>query len=197
LVIDDVPVRRRERSMYQAMKVGSLDSVTIGRFDYVFIIAVWDEYRSPLREQLDKQSDPFGQELGEKGLVVQAFDNANPQVAAQLLAKDWPYEIRQRIDKDHEPIMVIIDVSFEDFDPGEHQWAIVWFSQWDDKPENLYRVFRLLADKSQADEDVFHYVARIAKKKKFQKWAQRFELKPNFYGIGININAILQDSDKT
>lgn len=48
------------------MKVGSLDSVTIGGFAYVFIIVVWDDYRSPIRTDLEKQSEAFGTDLGSK-----------------------------------------------------------------------------------------------------------------------------------
>jgi hypothetical protein len=176
-----------------SMKVGSLDSVAIGRFQYIFIIVVWDDYVSPIRSELEKQSEAFGADLAEKGLVVRAFDNANGHVSGQLLDKNWPDEMKRKLDGDQEPLMVIIRTDFESFDPRSDPWAVLWFSQWEDSPETIYRVFRLLADKSNADEDVFHYVARLSKKRKFKKWVKYLELKPNFQGIGININALLED----
>ena len=47
------------------------------------------------------------------------------------------------------------------------------------------------------NEGLPSYVARVAKRKKFKKLAQSFELKPNFYGVGINLNALIEDLPST
>jgi hypothetical protein len=175
-------------------KVSSFVRVDIGDFRYLFFLVTWNEFVTSIRDELKKQADPFGEVLGLKGKVVRSFESMARETFRQVTDKKWPQEIKERIEQDQDPFMLIIDKSFKEFDPQEHQWSIIWFSDFQQKTSSIYRLFGALAVKVQKNEDLFAYLNSVARKDKYKALTKYLELKtPQIFGISIDIKAILDD----
>jgi len=173
--------------------VSSFDRTKIGDFDYLFFVVTWADYVTPITEQINTQVDPFGSDLGLKGMVVRAFNTASYETASEVTTKDWPKEIRERFEMEQDPFMVIINKDFHEFDPKKHPWSIIWFSEYENNPDRIYKIFGQLARKTRKGENIFQYLHSIASKKKLSKWNKYFEIKPELYGVSIDVKAIFED----
>jgi len=90
--------------------------------------------------------------------------------------------------------MLVIQKDFAEFNPSEHNWGIVWFSSFFDKPEQIYRLFGSLAQRVEKGEDIFGYIQSLTKKQKSEKFTKYFQLKPGIFGASIDVKAILEDT---
>jgi hypothetical protein len=165
-----------------------------GAIEYLFFIVTWTDYVTPISEQLEKQGKAFGADLGPKGAVIQAYGQYAKNTFAEVQAKHWPDEIRNRFKIEQDPFMLITRKDFQEFNPQRDPWAIIWFSSFRDQPESIYRVFGALARKVEHDDDVFQYAQSLVEKGTFRKLAKYFELKtPGILGFSLDVKAILQD----
>jgi hypothetical protein len=58
-------------------KVSSFLGVQIGKLSYLFILLAWQtRYLTEVREQLLRHVDAFGEDLGESGSVVHAYESS-------------------------------------------------------------------------------------------------------------------------
>jgi hypothetical protein len=87
---------------------------------YVFLLIGWNDYSDPVRDELNRQADAFGMDLGPSGLLVQAYPQRMYEIAREVLGKPWPAEIAERFESDQEPILLILDRDWQSFDPREH-----------------------------------------------------------------------------
>jgi len=110
------------------------------------------------------------------------------------MEKNWPDEIRERFNSEQEPFMLVIEKSFNEFNPESDRWGIVWFSNFYDNPESVYRLFSALARKVRQNEDVFVFLSAITRKDKYKKFGKYFDLKkPEVFGVSIDVQAIIED----
>jgi hypothetical protein len=173
--------------------------VKLGGFKYLFVIVGWNDYATQLKEEMAKQLDAFGADLATSGLVLQAYKASEHQTFQEILKKDWPAEFRERLNSDVDPCMLVIDRDFEGFDPANNRWAVVWFSDLSTYAKDLPRLFHKLAQLSRAGENVFDYLKRITLKDKAKKGAKLgriakyFEVKPQVFGISIDVGKIVED----
>lgn len=175
-------------------QVSTFLDVDVGSKRYLFFIVTWNDYVTKLGEELDKQFVAFGEDLGLTGSVIKAYKSAGRSSFYEVLNKSWPDEIRTRFDSEQDPFMLVVDRNFKDFDPGLHQWAIVWFSNFYGDPGSLYRLFGALSRKTRMGEDVLAYLKSITRKEKFKKLGKYFELKkPEIFGISVDVKAIIED----
>lgn len=175
-------------------KVSSFIPVKIGNYNYLFFLVTWNEFVTPIREELEKQVDPFGAVLGLKGKVVQAFRSMSGSTFCQVVDKNWSRQMKKQFEEEQDPFMLIVDRDFEEFDPEEHPWSIIWFSDFWDKPDTIHRLFGALAQKLRKDEDLFRYMRSVARKEKYKTLAKFVELKtPEVFGISIDVKAIIED----
>jgi hypothetical protein len=174
-------------------QVTSFISVKARDFEYLFFLVSWNEYVTAITEELEKQADPFGQELGLEGAVVRAFRSARGETFRQVQEKDWPGSVRERMDSEQDPFMLVIREGFAEFSPASSPWAIVWFSDFREKPDCIYRVFGVLAQKVRRQEDVLQHLQSLARDKRYRKLADAIEIKPGAFGVSINVKALLQD----
>lgn len=174
-------------------KVSSFVNVSAGRFRYVFYFVTWNDFVTGIREELEKQLDPFGEALGERGSVVQAFKSMSGRTFEEVLAKDWDAELKAQLSSDPDPFLLVIDQDFSSFDPRAHRWGIVRLSTFAKQPDSIYRLLAILARKVQKDEDVFEYLQTIAKKQKASRLSKYIQLKPGVFGVSLDISAILED----
>jgi hypothetical protein len=173
--------------------VSSFDRVEIGDLDYLFFLVFWNELKTPLTEQLKEQIEPFGSSIGEKGMIVKAFQRASYNTADEVIRKHWPEDVLKRLMSEQDPYMLIINTDFKAFSPKEHSWSIIWFSEHWEKPDRIYRIFGQLARKIQSGEDIFSMLRSEAKQKHYRKWAKYFELKPGIFGCTIDAKALFED----
>lgn len=174
-------------------QVSSFIPVQMGNLRYLFLLVTWNDFVTPITEELKKQREPFGEVLGLHGSVIQAFRSATRNTFHEITAKNWPQDALDRMKAEQDPFMVIINQDFQGFDPQIHQWAVVWFSDFFDKPDCIYRVFAGLAQKVRDEKDMFEYLAVLAKKDKYREIAKHIEIKPGFGGISIDVKALMED----
>jgi hypothetical protein len=177
-------------------RVSSFVPIEIGDFRYLYLLVTWNDFITPIREELAKQVEPFGEVLGLKGKVVQAFKSMSSKVFEEVSSKPWDAETRQRMEIEQDPFMLIIDSDFYAFDPTQQPWAIIWFSEYFKRPDSIYKLFAALARTTRAGEDVFECLRSVAHKQAAGKWAtlaKYVEFKPKVFGISIDVGAILKD----
>jgi len=184
-------------------RVSLFRPVKIGDFNYLFFIVGWTDYQTELKQEVRKQFDAFGADLGVTGKVVEAYDQRTQETFKEIKAKDWPTEFRHRLEREFNPLLLIIKTDFVAFDPNKDQWAVIWFSEYKDYAKDLPQLFHKLALMSHENEDIFKYLDKIARKNKLKRFARfgrlvgltkYFEIgKPQVFGVSIDVKAILQD----
>jgi hypothetical protein len=63
--------------------------------------------------------------------------------------------------------MIVIKVRFENFDPNEDEWAIIWFSEFSNSPEDIPYTLRSMAKTSKENDDLIEYLKKESVKKKW------------------------------
>lgn len=180
-------------------KVSLFAPVRIGGFKYLFVIVGWNDYATALKEEMSKQLDAFGADLGTSALVLQSYKHSEYTTFQEVRKKDWPDDFRERLDGDVDPCMLVIDTDFEVFSPTNDRWAVVWFSDLATYAKDLPRLFHRVAELSRAGGDVFEYLKRLVlkanvkKAAKLGRIAKYFEVKPQVFGISIDVGKILED----
>ena len=171
-------------------KVSTFVNVSAGKVRYLFFLVTWNDFASPIREQLEKQLDPFGEALGELGKVVQGYSNSTFN---EVVAKDWDLEQRAQLENDPDPFLLVIDQDFATFSPSENRWGLIRLSSFHDKPDAIYRLLAALVRKVRQNEDLFLYLRTVALKKKASRFTKYLEIKPNIFGVTLDISSILDD----
>jgi len=174
-------------------KVSSFKSVRMNDYEYVFIIAGWNDYVTPITEELQRQFEAFGEDLGQKGLVIKPYKSAARNTIEEVTSKDWDEEIMKRFERETYPFMIVIDKDFEVFDPLSHKWSIIWFSEFENQTNKIIDLFKKLANRSRRGKDIFSYLECVTKESRLKNLAKYFEIKPKVFGISINAQAILED----
>jgi hypothetical protein len=174
---------------------------------YVFLLVLWNDYADAVRDELNRQANAFGLDLGPGGLFVQAYDQRMYDVAEQVLSKAWPPGIVERFDLDPEPIILIFDRAWNTFDPCEHPYAIIWVSGFSDDPTCVRPLLQQLARRTRQGDDVIGYLRAVAEREKqatvldgseravrtLARIASYIELKPSVFGVAIDLKAVLCD----
>ena len=173
--------------------VSSFEKVKIGEFNYLFFIVTWNDYNTGIAEEIEKQFEPFGADLGLKGQVVKAFKRASFDTGKEVLSKNWPKKTKEKLESSQDPILLIIDEDFGSFNPEYNPWTIIWFSEYFKETDKIYRIFSLLSNKMKKDEDLFEFLKSQTKKKNFKKWLNFIEIKPGIFGFNINGKAIFNE----
>lgn len=165
-------------------------------YRYVFLVVTWQDYVHPVGEQIEAQIDAFGADLAGRGIVVRAFPRRSYEFYEEVKGKPWPQDIRGRMDEENAPFMVILAEDFTQFDPTDDEWAIIWFSDFDDEPARIRHLFATLAAKTRKGEDVIAYLQQVAARQqvsRLAKLASYIEIKPKVFGVSLDVTAILRD----
>ncbi len=177
-------------------KVSSFLSVEIGQLSYLFILlALQTRYLTEVREQLLRHVDAFGEDLGEGGKVVHSYEASRHQTFREVSEKRWPEEVRTLLRDTLEPVMLIIDKSFAEFDPEVDNWGIIWFSTLESKPQSIPKVLHKLATLSRDGQDVFSYLNTLRRRERLGGVIKYLKVdKVGAFGIFVDIEAILADA---
>jgi hypothetical protein len=174
---------------------------------YVFLLVTWNDYADALRDELNRQGQAFGLDLGPSGHLVQPYPQRMYQVAEEVVAKPWPTELRQRFDVEQHPIMLIFDKPWEHFNPTEDPYAIIWMSDFFGDPAEVRPLLGELARRTRRGDDVFAYLLDIARRSRhaavrdgaeqhpgmFARVASYFEIKPQLFGVALDVKSVLRD----
>ena len=188
-------------------KVSTLLNVDPGGGRYVFLLIGWNDYADPVREELNRQADAFGMDLGPSGVLVQAYPQRMYEIAGEVLYKPWPPEIAGRFELDPEPIILILDRDWQSFDPQEHSYGIIWVSGFSDDPVAVRPFLQRLALLSRRGDDVIAYLRDVVEREwlaaavdrseqsigLLARFASYIEIKPSIFGVAIDLKAVLRD----
>ena len=118
---------------------------------------------SPIEQRIKQDLSTFGEDLGPYASVVRTYPQRAEMQRTHFAELPWPTDIGKRLrDPDWvDPVILILDREYTDFDPRQHQWAIVWLEDYN--PDTLYKVFTKLARMVRApDGDIIERLRRSA-----------------------------------
>ena len=160
---------------------------------YLFFLVTWNDFVTPITEELLKHREAFGEALGLHGSVIQAYRSATRKTFQDVVRKDWPPKVADRMNSEQDPFMLVIGEDFKKFEPKIHRWSLVWFSDFWKKKDSIWRVFAALAQKVKRGENFFDYLEGVSRKQKYAAISKYIEIKPGLYGTSVDVKAILED----
>jgi len=178
-------------------KVSAFWPVHIGEFEYLFFIVNWNDYSSTISESLNKNLMKFGMDLELRGKVIEAYSHKKHETFHEIQKKNnWPATMSKQFDNEQFPFMLIINKSFRDFNPGEHHWGVIWFSDFIDDNNCIPKIFCSIIKTIQQKKNVFEYFKRLTRDQKIKQFTEYFEIKPGIFGCSIDVKAIITDLGK-
>ncbi len=173
---------------------------------FTFAHVVFNSYHDDVRAEVERQSKAFAEDLGAEGIFMEPFEASRQSFADTVRSWAWPEAVRERLEADGEPIILVVRGRLTQLDPQKDQWAIIWLSDFEGTPYNVKPLFQTLARKTKADEDVIGYLSQVAKRRERRGTAARaarvfshvggyIDWKPSIplIGVGIDVKAILAD----
>ena len=178
-------------------KVTAFWPVKSGIFEYLFFVTNWNDYSSTISKSLKDNLGAFGSDLGLKGKVIEAFSHAKWETFREITAKEnWPEKVRNRFEEEQFPFMLVINKSFKDFNPADHHWSIIWFSDFRNDPDSIPIIFSNLVKKIKQNTNLFDYLSGLSQNEKTRDFSEYFEIKPGIFGVSVDVKAILLDIGK-
>jgi hypothetical protein len=81
-------------------------------YRYAFLLVSTNSYADAVRDEVARQAEAFGADLGPEGVFVRANPQRMYDTAEEVLAKWWPDEVRERLEFEADPFIVVIDRPF-------------------------------------------------------------------------------------
>jgi hypothetical protein len=174
---------------------------------YVFILVEWNDYAHAVRDELNRQAMAFGMDLGPDGVFTQAYPARMYDIGREVREKPWPFDISERFLTDQDPIILIIDRDWREFDPGEHPYGIIWLSGFANDPSSVRPFLQQLAMRTRRGDDLIDYLRQVADGEQraaaiekagkgvnaLARIASYVEIKPRIFGVAVDLKAILRD----
>jgi hypothetical protein len=183
-------------------KVVSFQDVEIrGAREYLLLLVAWNDFQSELRTSLEKHSEVLARGVGRAAAWVEAYEGW--KTYEEVVGKAWPEQIKVRMSNEQDPFLLIIDTSFARFDPTANRSAIVWFSDWGDRPAEVWKPLAALQRQILREEDLFAYFEGLRTRALRSKWMRRFTKLTQYFElsfpivpgfVSVHIDAILADS---
>lgn len=139
-------------------KVSSFLPVKVAAFQYIFLLCNESHYTTWIRDALDNNAALFGEDLGIKAKIVQAYQHQSVEAHKEICSKRWPKEIGERIVNEQDPFILIIRTDFASFDPIQDEWRILFLSDFEADPDSIGRVFAQFAKLVREELDVFKWL---------------------------------------
>ena len=173
-----------------------------GTVDHLFFVITQDyiEDNRRIREALDPLLIKLGRDLGSSGAVVRPFPNDANKTLEEFMSIDgWTDAERQEI-RDKTPALLVIESTFEDFDPRTSRYVFISLRDSMDEFGNVrvfdvQELFDLLRAGSSSGE-LFDRVRAYGKSREAEKarlHARRaLKIEPTIAGIGLNVSDALR-----
>jgi hypothetical protein len=182
-------------------EVNAFSEVTIGDDKYLFLLvdATLADNQRDSRELL---VHGFGQALGDDATFIHTPPEDAFNAWAEVSNKDWPREIREKMEDYHYPFILVIKDDFEEFDPRDHRFAILWLSLFgsEDDSKRVEELRKLLAGiarrvRSAEGPDIFEYVESVAAAGAGpEPVAAKASVWDNLRGTAVNATAVIGDA---
>jgi hypothetical protein len=190
--------------------VSSFLEVGGASYRYTFLLVVRNVYSDPVREELDRQAEAFGADMRSQGLFARAYPQRMYETADEVTNREWPDDVGLRLRDDPDPVLLVLDRKLWEFDPREHSYALIWLSDFHDEPQAIRPVLQTLARKTRQGEDVIEYLRDVAERTQREardaevvasvglaaRLASYVEIKPQLFGVSIDLKALLADISK-
>ncbi len=174
--------------------MSTFERVKIQDYQYLIFFVFWSDFEGEFTRRLREQGISFGAEIEDKGFVVLSDRKKSFDTAEQVRLKEWPEEVRNRLEADMQPFILIIDKDFKDFEPNKHQFVIIWLSDYVGDPDQVHNVLLRLLRKIKTGSNLFKELQENRGKKWYQKWAKYVEVKPKVFGVTLNAKGILEEA---
>jgi hypothetical protein len=138
--------------------VSSLYSVTLGGGHYIIIVVNESNYATKIQKLLLQQAQIFGEQAGVKAKIVRSYPRASERTFQQVKKKQWPAEVRDRIDADEEPFLIFIKSNFREFDPAHDEWFILWLSKQRAAEKTIPSFFHKVDGELKRSADFFEFL---------------------------------------
>lgn len=163
---------------------------TIGDARFLFFL-LYEDYiqaQHALPPALKGELERFSREIENFGILVQPFEGDIEQTNSEVLEKNWS-DYEEEI-LSNTPALLMIDISFEKFDPRENRWAHFHF----ESEPNVGQIRSLLQKLTQAAKDKkldpFKIIEMAKKEKNFSELSDAIEIRPNVLGISIDLKKV-------
>ncbi len=171
--------------------------VQSGVFDYLFFVTNLNDYSSTISRSLEDNLEIFGSDLALKGKVIEAYSRAKWETFKEITDKEsWPEKVKGRFEREQFPFMLVINKDFQEFNPNEHHWSVIWFSDFRDDPDSIPIIFSNLVRKIKQNINLFEYLSGLSRDAKTKDFSEYFEIKPGIFGVSVDVKAILLDIGK-
>jgi hypothetical protein len=207
-VTHPLPIRpRKGQTAIVSARVSTLLNKRLGGGRYLFLLVEWNDYAYEVRDELNRQAEAFGLDLGPDRTFVQAYEQRMYDIAKEVVDKAWPDEIKARFDRDQDPIILIIDRDWHEFDPSSDPYAVIWVSDFHQDPAAVRPMFQQLAYRTRKGDDVIAYLHEVAEREQrrakmdkarygaavLARIASYVEIKPSIFGVAVDLKAVLRD----
>lgn len=167
--------------------VWSLKYVKLLPHDYIVILLAWNQFSNRVTDEIRKHAKEFGHLMSYKGVLVMPYDDRMKDALGEVLEKNWPPSIRQKIQDEKYPFLLIINADFEDFDPRDHKSAFVWFSDFRNDEQGVWQVFDTIARKIEQRQDLIRYLTEIAKEAELGRFQEQLAELPKYVNVTVPI----------
>lgn len=163
-----------------------------GRYRYLFFLIVSDsfELQSSFTHELMLLLERFDRNLEGHGAIVRPFVDDIHDATFHLMQKPWPgNEINYLANT---PGLLMINTSFDDFDPRIHPWLHVHFGHRYEEGLPGASAFRkplaqLVELVKHSEEDVFQQAHSVMSEFQLSDVGSIFEAKPGIFGFSIDL----------
>jgi hypothetical protein len=125
----------------------------------IFIVGNQRALKTPLQSALDRSLPNFGDGLGARGnLVIENPGAPETTFDLELIRLPWTDQLRDRLQTEDHPYLLIIKKDFTDFNPSEDPWRLVWFSDAQGPKDSIPQLFDALLRSVERNQDPFVYL---------------------------------------
>jgi hypothetical protein len=127
--------------------------------------------------------------------VVHAYASSKHQTFREVCEKRRPDQVLRLLRDTLEPVMLIIDKSFAEFDPEVDNWGIIWFSTLESKPQSIPKVLHKLATLCRDNQSIFAYLDALRRRDRLAGVIKYLKIdKVGAFGIFVDVEAIIADA---
>jgi len=139
-------------------KVSTLNTVELRGSEYIFLHVSKDDQHTDLQRILIKYIDSFGSKVGGAARAVLPTENTSKIHFDQVSEKNWQEPIEDLMQKNDAPFLLIFNKNFDEFDPRNDNWRIVWFLTAKDPRKSIPEFFGVFRETIKDKGDIFEYL---------------------------------------
>jgi len=167
-----------------------------GKMKYLFFLLTEDYIESQVRIMgaMEPLLIKLSSEIGQAGALVRPFKNFESDTLGDVLRKQWPDEVRERLALT--PGILIVDKDFNSFDPKKNKWLHISLrelinSSGDVQIFELNNLITRLIDACK-EGNLLDIQNPGSKRSSVKDIWDTVELKPGAFGVSIDLKKALE-----